>query len=208
MTVAGGRGLPKPHDRRRLQQVREEAAACRDCPLWKDATQTVFGEGTIDARIMLVGEQPGDQEDKQGHPFVGPAGKVLDQALANAEIARTTVFTTNAVKHFKYRMRGKRRIHQRPSVGEVTACRQWLTAEIELLAPEVIVAMGATAAHSLFGRATPIGANRGAILQTPLFEPPVLVTAHPSSVLRERNHDARHEALQALSADLRLAARA
>jgi DNA polymerase len=154
---------------------------------------------------MLVGEQPGDQEDKQGHPFVGPAGRVLDQALTMAEIDRSSVFATNAVKHFKYRMRGKRRIHQRPSVGELVACRKWLQGEVALLAPEVLVALGATAAHALMGRATPIGENRGHLLESPLFEPPVLVTAHPSSVLREREHERRSEALQALAADLRLA---
>jgi uracil-DNA glycosylase family protein len=152
---------------------------------------------------MLVGEQPGDQEDRQGHPFVGPAGRLLDRALEAAEIPRTAVFATNAVKHFKYRMRGKRRIHQRPSTGEVAACRQWLEAEVELLAPEVMVALGATAAHSLFGRATPIGANRGCVLQSELFATPVLVTVHPSSVLRERDSKARHAALASLAADLR-----
>ncbi|HEV7584934.1 MAG TPA: UdgX family uracil-DNA binding protein [Solirubrobacteraceae bacterium] len=188
-----------------LERLREEAASCHACPLWKDATQTVFGEGPLDAEIMLVGEQPGDQEDKQGHPFVGPAGRVLDQALTMAEIDRSSVFATNAVKHFKYRMRGKRRIHQRPSVGELVACRKWLQGEVALLAPEVLVALGATAAHALMGRATPIGENRGHLLESPLFEPPVLVTAHPSSVLREREHERRSEALQALAADLRLA---
>jgi len=187
-------------------RVREEAASCRACPLWEGATQTVFGEGPPDARIMLVGEQPGDREDLAGHPFVGPAGRVLDEALEAAQIARSSVFTTNAVKHFKYRMRGKRRIHQRPSAGEVAACRRWLVAEIELLSPEVTVALGATAAHALLGRATPIGANRGQLLDSELIAPPVLVTAHPSSVLRERDRAARSEALEALAADLRVAA--
>jgi uracil-DNA glycosylase family protein len=192
----------------RLTTLRTEAASCRACPLWRDATQTVFGEGPLDAEIMLVGEQPGDQEDKLGHPFVGPAGGILDRALAMAEIDRTSVFATNAVKHFKYRMRGKRRIHQRPSVGELTACRGWLQAEAELIAPEVAVALGATAAHSLMGRATAVGENRGHLLESPLFGLPVLVTTHPSSVLRERDSDRRSEALQALAADLRLAAQA
>jgi DNA polymerase len=191
----------------RLGQLRRAAAGCRDCPLWKDATQTVFGEGPADASMMLVGEQPGDQEDRAGHPFVGPAGRVLDRALAAAEIDRGSVFLTNGVKHFKYRMRGKRRIHQRPSAGEVSACRHWLLAEIEALVPEVIVAMGGTAAHSLFGRATPIAANRGQPLQSPLFAPPVVVTVHPSSILRERDSDMRHVALDALADDLRTAAR-
>jgi uracil-DNA glycosylase len=187
-----------------LAHVRREAAGCRACPLWADATQTVFGEGPVDARIMLVGEQPGDREDIDGHPFVGPAGRVLDQALEAAEIDRSTVFTTNAVKHFKYRQRGKRRIHQRPSAAEMTACRKWLALEVDLVRPEVTVAMGATAADAMFGRATPIGANRGRLLESPLFGVPVIVTAHPSSVLRERDADARHAAIEALSSDLGL----
>jgi uracil-DNA glycosylase len=187
-----------------LAHVRREAAGCRACPLWADATQTVFGEGPVDARIMLVGEQPGDREDIDGHPFVGPAGRVLDQALEAAQIDRSAVFTTNAVKHFKYRQRGKRRIHQRPSAGEMTACRKWLELEVNLVRPEVTVAMGATAAHAMFGRATPIGANRGRLLESPLFGVPVIVTAHPSSVLRERDADARHAAIEALTSDLGL----
>ncbi len=185
--------------------VRAQARDCRACPLWKDATQTVFGEGPPTAQIMLVGEQPGDREDQAGQPFVGPAGHVLDQALAAASIPRSTIYATNAVKHFKYRQRGKRRIHQRPSVGEMTACRPWLEAELELVAPEVVVALGATAAHALIGRATPVADSRGQPLQGALFSP-VVVTAHPSSVLRERDHDARHAALQAIGEDLRLAA--
>jgi uracil-DNA glycosylase family protein len=187
-----------------LAHVRREAAGCRACPLWADATQTVFGEGPVDARIMLVGEQPGDREDLDGHPFVGPAGRVLDQALEAAQIDRSAVFTTNAVKHFKYRQRGKRRIHQRPSAAEITACRKWLELEVDLVRPEVTVAMGATAAHAMFGRATPIGANRNRLLQSPLFGVPVIVTAHPSSVLRERDADARHAAIEALTSDLGL----
>jgi len=190
-----------------LAAVRAEAADCRACPLWKDATQTVFGEGAVDARIVLVGEQPGDREDLAGHPFVGPAGGVLDRALEDAGIERSEVYATNAVKHFKYRMRGTRRIHQRPSASEMNACRRWLAAELQLLEPDVVVALGATAAHSLFERATAVGANRGQLLASPLFTP-VLVTAHPSSVLRERDHQARAAALAALVADLRVAARA
>jgi uracil-DNA glycosylase family protein len=188
-----------------IASVRAQARGCRACPLWQDAIQTVFGEGSASARIMLVGEQPGHQEDQAGQPFVGPAGHVLHEALAAAHITRSTLYATNAVKHFKYRQRGKRRIHQRPSVGEMTACRPWLQAEIELISPRVIVALGATAAHALIGRATPIAASRGQPLQGALFSP-VVVTAHPSSVLRERDHDARHAALQAISEDLSLAA--
>jgi uracil-DNA glycosylase family protein len=194
-----------PSKSAKIATLREQAARCRACPLWAPATQTVFGEGPPDAQIMLVGEQPGDREDLDGHPFVGPAGRVLDQALEAAEIDRSAVFTTNAVKHFKYRQRGKRRIHQRPSAGETAACRKWLESEVALVEPGVIVGMGATAAYSLFGRATAIGANRGKVLETALFQAPVLVTAHPSSVLRERDADARHAALAALAADLRIA---
>lgn len=186
----------------KLASVRREALACRACPLWKGATQTVFGEGPATAQLMLVGEQPGDQEDRAGHPFVGPAGRVLDEALAQAGIDRSRAFVTNGVKHFKYRNRGKRRIHQRPNAAEVTACRRWLQAEVELVAPAVLVALGATAAHALLGRTTPVGVNRGLLLDSPLFDPPVLVTAHPSSVLRERDSAARHAALAALADDL------
>jgi uracil-DNA glycosylase family protein len=189
-----------------LAQVRREAKDCRACPLWREATQTVFGEGAPAARLMLVGEQPGDREDREGHPFVGPAGTVLDQALELAGIDRAQVYTTNAVKHFKYRTRGKRRIHQRPSAGERAACRPWLERELELIDPLVVVALGATAAHSLIGRATAIGESRGRPIEGNLFSP-VLVTAHPSSVLREREREARHAALAALAADLRVAAR-
>jgi DNA polymerase len=188
-----------------LEVVRREAAGCRACPLYKDATQTVFGEGRGDAELMLVGEAPGDQEDRQGHVFVGPAGRVLDRALAAAGLDRSDVYATNAVKHFKYKLRGKRRIHQRPSAGEVAACRHWLEAEVELVGPALIVALGASAAHSLLGRVTPIAANRGRPLPSPLFEPPVLVTAHPSSVLRQRDSESRERALETLVEDLRVA---
>jgi uracil-DNA glycosylase len=191
----------------RLAEVRGEALACRACPLWKDATQTVLGEGPPNALMALVGEQPGDHEDLAGQPFVGPAGHVLDEALEMAGIDRTAVFVTNGVKHFKYRLRGKRRIHQRPSAGEVAACRPWLEAELALIDPEVIVALGATAAHSLMGRATAIGANRGHMLESPLFAQPVLVTVHPSSVLRERDQATRRAALEGLAHDLRAARR-
>ena len=190
----------------RLDELRRGACSCRACPLWKGATQTVFGEGPLDAHIMLVGEQPGDQEDKQGHPFVGPAGRVLDQALELAGIDRSTLFSTNAVKHFKYRMRGKRRIHQRPNAGEVAACRRWLECEVELVEPDVLVALGATAAQSLMGKTVAIGATRGQMVESPIFDPPVLVTTHPSSVLRERDRESRREALQSLARDLRVVA--
>ncbi|HEX5224444.1 MAG TPA: UdgX family uracil-DNA binding protein [Solirubrobacteraceae bacterium] len=188
-----------------LDRVRRRARDCRDCGLWREATQTVFGEGPHSAAIMLVGEQPGDREDRAGRPVVGPAGRVLDEALEVASIDRAALYTTNAVKHFKFRERGKRRIHQRPSVGEIDACLQWLRAEIELVSPRVVVALGASAAHALMGRATAIGANRGHPLEGALFSP-VVVTAHPSSVLRERDREARGAALAQLGEDLRLAA--
>ncbi|HEX3910122.1 MAG TPA: UdgX family uracil-DNA binding protein [Solirubrobacteraceae bacterium] len=187
-----------------IASVRREAEGCRACPLWRDATQTVFGEGRPRAALMLVGEQPGDREDRAGHPFVGPAGAVLDDALEQAGIERSAVYVTNAVKHFKHRARGKRRIHQRPSAAEQAACRPWLERELELVAPSVVIALGATAAHALIGRATPIGRNRGQPLTGALFSP-VLVTAHPSSVLRERDRDTRHDALAAIVSDLRVA---
>jgi DNA polymerase len=166
----------------------------------------VFGEGPPGARLMLVGEQPGDREDLAGHPFVGPAGRILDEALEMAQIERAAVFTTNAVKHFKYRQRGKRRIHQRPAAGEIAACRPWLEGEIAAVGPDAIVALGGSAAHSLMGRATAVGANRGRPLESPLFTAPVVVTAHPSSVLRERDAERRRAALEALGADLAAAA--
>jgi uracil-DNA glycosylase family protein len=187
-----------------IASVRREAEGCRACPLWRDATQTVFGEGPAHAGLMLVGEQPGNREDQSGHPFVGPAGTVLEDALEQAGIERSAVYTTNAVKHFKYRARGKRRIHQRPSAAEQAACRPWLERELELVTPLVVIALGATAAHALIGRATPIGKNRGRPLEGALFSP-VLVTAHPSSVLRERDPESRHEALAAIVSDLRVA---
>jgi uracil-DNA glycosylase len=189
-----------------LRALRERAAACQACPLWEDATQTVFGEGPADARLMLVGEQPGDREDLAGHVFVGPAGRVLDQALEMAGIERSAIFVTNAVKHFKYRTRGKRRIHQRPSAGEIKACRPWLEGELGAIAPEVVVALGATAAQALMGRATPVGANRGRPLDSPLVDAPLVITVHPSSIVRERERGLRYEALRALGADLELAA--
>jgi uracil-DNA glycosylase family protein len=198
--------VPPPASRSKrasLASVREEALGCRACPLFKDATQTVFGEGPVPAQLMLVGEQPGDQEDRAGHPFVGPAGRVLNEALEQAGIDRSQAFVTNGVKHFKYRQRGKRRIHQRPHTAEVLACRRWLQAEVDLVAPEVLVALGATAAYALLGRATPVSANRGRLLESPVFAAPVLVTAHPSSVLREHDSATRHASLAALAGDLR-----
>src|SRR5262245_22449342 len=165
-----------------LSETRDDAADCKACPLWKNATQAVFGEGRPRAAVMIVGEQPGDQEDIAGRPFVGPAGRILDRALADAGIERNKVYVTNAVKHFKNEPRGKRRIHKKPSDAEIEACYQWLEREIGLVAPRVIVALGATAARSLLGRAVPIERNRGKLME---FSPGtrLLITVHPSMLL-------------------------
>jgi len=167
----------------RLQDLRRQAAGCQACPLWKPATQTVFGEGPERASLMLVGEQPGDQEDLSGLPFVGPAGRILDRALAEAGIARGDVYVTNAVKHFKFEVRGKRRLHKKPADAEIDACLRWLEGEIAVVAPRLIVAMGATAARSLLGRTTAIGANRGKAIALPSGQL-LLITVHPSFLLR------------------------
>jgi DNA polymerase len=187
----------------RLERLRREAAACRACPLWKHATQTVFGEGPARAGLLLVGEQPGDREDVEGHPFVGPAGGLLARALGDAGIAREDVFLTNAVKHFKFEPRGKRRLHKRPSDAEIAACHRWLAAEIEAVAPRLIVALGATAARALRGRATTVGDSRGRLID---YAPgiPMLVTVHPSYLLRVPDADKPVE-YRRFVADLRLA---
>jgi uracil-DNA glycosylase family protein len=192
---------------RSLAALRESAAGCHDCDLWKDATQTVFGEGRVRARLMLVGEQPGDREDREGRPFVGPAGALLDRALQEAQIERDDAYLTNVVKHFKFRARGKRRIHQRPNAEEVRICRQWLDAELALVRPTVLVCLGLVAGHALLGSKLSVGRDRGRLLETELA-PAALLTAHPSSVLRERDADARHAALAALVSDLRVASAA
>ncbi len=193
---------------RSLTALAESAHACRACPLWRTATQTVFGEGTPHAPIMLVGEQPGDQEDRAGHPFVGPAGRLLNEALERAGIDRRQTYVTNAVKHFKWIAsgdRGKRRIHQKPSSREIHACRPWLLAEIDAVAPEVIVCLGATAAASLLGRGFRVTQHRGEPVPS-AFPARVVPTVHPSSILRARDDDARARELTAFVADLRAAA--
>ena len=159
MSVSGD---SQPNDK--IESLRREAASCQACPLWKDATQTVFGEGPADAEIMLVGEQPGDQEDRQGRPFVGPAGLLLDRALPEAGVDRKRVYVTNAVKHFKFEPRGKRRLHKRPNASEIKICRRWLFEEIDAIRPRLIVALGATAAQGLAERAIPVQSNRGKVL--------------------------------------------
>jgi uracil-DNA glycosylase family protein len=187
---------------RSLPSLRRAASKCRGCDLWKDATQTVFGEGPPRAELMLVGEQPGDQEDRRGSPFVGPAGGLLDKALAEAGIDRGAVYVTNAVKHFKWRPRGKRRLHQTPRAGEIEACRPWLEAELAAVRPHAVVALGATAAKALFGSSVKVTRDRGRPLETPLA-PLGAVTVHPSAILRVRERDERHDAFAGLVEDLR-----
>jgi uracil-DNA glycosylase len=188
-----------------LEQLRQEAAGCRACDLWENATQTVFGEGAEGAPLMLVGEQPGDQEDLQGKPFVGPAGKLLERALTEAGIDRRRVYLTNAVKHFRWTRRGKRRLHEKPNAGQVRACRPWLEAEIEVVRPRLIVLLGATAAQSVMGPALRVSRQRGEVLPSP-FGIPVLATVHPSSILRATDAESREAAMSSFIADLRVAA--
>ncbi|NGO52872.1 UdgX family uracil-DNA binding protein [Mesorhizobium camelthorni] len=182
---------PKPTDEGEggdttsIDELREVAEACRRCALWRDATQTVFGEGRQQARVVFVGEQPGDQEDLAGKPFVGPAGRVFDQILAEADLDRTITYVTNAVKHFKFEQRGKRRIHSKPNAGEIRACRWWLDNELRLIQPDLVVALGATAAQSLLGKAVPITKMRGDLVQRE-DGLRIYVTIHPSFILRIR----------------------
>jgi uracil-DNA glycosylase family protein len=189
-----------------LDQLRQEAAGCRACDLWENATQTVFGEGAERARLMLVGEQPGDQEDLQGKPFVGPAGKLLERAMDEAGIDRRRVYVTNAVKHFRWTRRGKRRLHEKPNAGQVRACRPWLEAEIEVVRPRLIVLLGATAAQSVMGPTFRVSRQRGEVLPSP-FGVPVLATVHPSSILRATDDESREAAMSSFIADLRVAAK-
>ncbi len=185
-----------------LGSLRREAASCRACSLWTNATQTVFGEGPADAKIMFVGEQPGDKEDREGRPFVGPAGLLLDRALVEAGIDRARVYVTNAVKHFKFEPRGKRRLHKRPNTSEIKICRRWLAGEIEAIHPRLIVALGATAAQGLAGRSIPIGANRGAVLDV-ANGLRILITIHPSALLRLQDAEERRSGYASFVNDLR-----
>ncbi|GAA4974594.1 DNA polymerase [Nonomuraea thailandensis] len=189
-------------DRLDLDALRSAAACCEGCDLYRNATQTVFGEGPRQARFMLVGEQPGDQEDRQGHPFVGPAGRILDRGLQEAGIKRDDVYLTNAVKHFSFTPRGKRRIHQKPTAAEIDACRPWLDAELAAVRPEVVVVLGATAARSLLGRTFKVTQHRGE--PVPLGESLAVATIHPSAVLRAPDRDA---AYAGFLSDLQAAAR-
>ena len=189
-----------------MTALREAASGCRACDLWRNATQTVFGEGRRTAEVMLVGEQPGDKEDLAGHPFVGPAGRVLDQALDDVGIDREQVYVTNAVKHFKWKARGKRRIHDKPSAAEVAACRPWLDAELATVRPRVVVLLGATAAQALLGRSFRVTKERGKVLEETVIAPFVVATVHPSSILRAPDGAARHEAEREFRADLAVVA--
>jgi uracil-DNA glycosylase family protein len=192
-------------ERLTLPALREAAAGCRGCHLWQVGTQTVFGEGAGDASALFVGEQPGDQEDRAGKPFVGPAGRVFDEALEAAGIDRSTVYVTNAVKHFKWQARGKRRIHQKPNWTEMTACRPWLEAELTVVKPRILVLLGATAAQSLLGREFRVTQHRGELLDSNLAEA-VTATVHPSSILRGEPAD-RETNFAAFVDDLRVVAK-
>jgi DNA polymerase len=187
-----------------FEALRAEAAGCRRCALWANATQTVFGEGADGAEIVLVGEQPGDREDIAGRPFVGPAGAVLDRALVEAGLDRERLYVTNAVKHFKNEMQGKRRLHKKPNVSEIEHCRWWLEKETALLAPKLTVALGATALRSLIGRNEPIMRSRAKLLRSP-FAGRVFVTIHPSLLLRLRDADERRREFDSFVRDLALA---
>jgi DNA polymerase len=193
-------------DRRSLKALRGAAAKCRGCPLWRHATQTVFGEGPARARIVMVGEQPGDREDLAGRPFVGPAGRLLDEALVAAGIDRAEVYVTNAVKHFKWEPVGKRRLHKKPSAREIAACRPWLDAEMDALQPAVVVALGATAAQDLMGAAFRVTRERGKIFRDLDWAPAFVATVHPSSILRG-DPDERAAALGLFVDDLKVVAR-
>ncbi len=194
-------------DRPSLTSVRAAAKDCQACDLWKIGTQTVFGEGARKAELMLVGEQPGDAEDIAGHPFVGPAGKLLDRALEDAGIDRAAVYVTNVVKHFKWEPRGKRRINKKPNAGHIAASRPWLETEIELVKPRAIVCLGATAAQALLGKQFKVTAHRGEFIPSSLA-PLMLATVHPSSILRAPDDETRRTEMKRFTDDLRIVARA
>jgi len=186
-----------------IEQLRRQARNCRDCPLWANATQTVFGAGDPHGRVMLVGEQPGDEEDRKGLPFVGPAGRLLDRALGAAGIERGQLYVTNAVKHFKWQLRGKRRLHKTPAQREVDACHQWLEREVKAIQPHVIVALGSTAAKAVISKDFKVSVQRGQFVQSPLA-PYVFATFHPSALLRLREEDEREAAFKQFVNDLGL----
>jgi uracil-DNA glycosylase len=189
-----------------LRTLRDASGGCRGCDLWERGTQTVFGEGAADARVMFVGEQPGDREDIEGRPFVGPAGQLLDRSLEQAGIDRDEVYITNVVKHFKWEPRGKRRIHKKPNLEEITACRPWLEAELDQVEPEILVCLGATAAQALLGPSFRVTKQRGIFVDSPLA-PAVTATVHPSSILRAPDDATREIETEAFVRDLSLVAR-
>ena len=191
---------------RSLESLRQAAKSCKGCDLYLSATQTVFGDGPGHASVMLVGEQPGDIEDQKGEPFVGPAGRMLDRALEDARISRNEVYVTNAVKHFKWIWRGKRRLHQKPSVRQVVACRPWLEVEIEVVQPEILVCMGATAAQSVTGKSVAIMKERGKFIDSVLGKL-TFVTIHPSAILRQRDNDEREQEYRRFASELKLVKR-
>jgi uracil-DNA glycosylase len=194
-------------DRASLKALREAAAGCRGCHLWRGASQTVFGEGKRDAKVMMIGEQPGDQEDRQGRPFVGPAGRELDRALEAVGIDRAEVYVTNVVKHFKFEERGRRRIHQTPKRFEIEACEPWLREELRVVSPHAVVLLGATAAKAMMGSAFRLTRERGRPLESDLA-PIVIATVHPSSILRAPDDESRDTARQEFTEDLRAVTRA
>jgi uracil-DNA glycosylase len=195
-----GRFVPRARD---LDALRAAAATCRGCDLWERSTQTVFGEGPVDADLVLVGEQPGDREDRKGHPFVGPAGQVLDSALERAGIEGSRVYMTNAVKHFRWKQQGKRRLHERPLRSHVVACRPWLRVELEVISPRLLILLGAVAAQSLLGNEFKVTRERGRTIEVPGL-PTMLATVHPSAILRAPD-DQRHAQMEEFVADLRTA---
>ena len=192
----------KVPDQLTLPALREAAAGCRACDLYKTGTQTVFGQGAEHAQVMFVGEQPGDREDREGKPFVGPAGRVLDEALEEAGIDRKRVYITNAVKHFKWKPQGKRRLHQKPNAAEINACRPWLDGEIAMVKPHLLVLLGATAAQALLGRDFRVSVQRGQLMERPGL-PPMIATVHPSSILRAPDDETREIEMRAFVQDLK-----
>lgn len=201
-TKETGTAAPLIPPRPTISKLQEAARGCQACPLWKTGTQTVFGEGSRKAKVVFVGEQPGNDEDLAGKPFVGPAGKLLDKALIEAGIKRDEVYVTNAVKHFKWEPKGKRRIHKKPNAREIAACRPWLDAELDLLKPEMVVCLGATAAQALIGKDFKVSQQRGELIESTLAKH-VTATVHPSSILRAPDEKARHEAYASFVADLK-----
>lgn len=204
---ATGSAAPLVPPRPTIQKLQDAARGCQACPLWKTGTQTVFGDGSRRAKVVFVGEQPGNDEDLAGKPFVGPAGKLLDQALAEAGIERGDVYVTNTVKHFKWEPKGKRRIHKKPNAREIAACRPWLDAELAVLKPKVLVCLGATAAQALLGKDFRVSQRRGELIESALAEK-VIATVHPSSILRAPDDDTRHAEMKRFVDDLKKVAKA